>query len=203
MEGEADLLGRGRRRTATRCSTPTPRPTSTPTPTPTRTTRRDEAEDDDEAELAYDLAEWDDDRLDALFDALQHDEHPLRLDGDELFVHATTSSAVDEIVERASRQPRPTPRRRSGQLEVMGELFVAADRLQHDPDDTRRAAALLDAGRRRRPRPARPTAWTRRGGTACASRSTALADLLEAAKPDDDEVIAAAAELRHALRPYV
>jgi hypothetical protein len=157
----------------------------------------DEDEDDDEAELAYDLAEWDNDRLDSLFAALQHDEIDYVWDGSELFVMADDEQAVDEIVERIDSEADA-----DGGGQLLGDLFVTADQLQHDPEANEAVAQLLKladvADEAGTPYGLDDSVWK-----GLHEKVTALATLLEDEKPDGDEVIAAAGELRLAIRPYV
>ena len=157
----------------------------------------DDEEDDDEAELAYDLAEWDNDRLDSLFAALQHDEIDYVWDGSELFVVADDEQAVDEIVERIDSEADA-----DGGGQLLGDLFVTADQLQHDPEANEAVAQLLKladvADEAGTPYGLDDSVWK-----GLHEKVTALATLLEDEKPDGDEVIAAAGELRLAIRPYV
>jgi hypothetical protein len=157
----------------------------------------DEDGDEAEAELAYDLAEWDNDRLDALFAALQQEEIAYVWDGSELFVRADDEEAVDEIVDRVDTEAEA-----DGGGQLLGDLFVTADQLQHDPDAHDSVARLLkladvcdEAGT---PYGLDDAVWK-----GLHEKVTALATLLEDEKPDGDEVIAAAGELRLAIRPYV
>jgi len=157
----------------------------------------DDEEDDDEAELAYDLAEWDNDRLDSLFAALQQDEIDYVWDGSELFVMADDEQAVDEIVERIDSEADA-----DGGGQLLGDLFVTSDQLQHDPEANDAVAQLLKladvADEAGTPYGLDDAVWK-----GLHEKVTALATLLEDEKPDGDEVIAAAGELRLAIRPYV
>jgi hypothetical protein len=157
----------------------------------------DDEEDAAEDELAYDLAEWDNDRLDALFAALQQDEIDYVWDGSELFVMADDEQAVDEIVERIDGEADA-----DGGGQLLGDLFVVADQLQHDPESNDAVAKLLKladvADEAGTPYGLDDAVWEGLHG-----RVTAVATLLEDEKPDGDEVIAAAGELRLAIRPYV
>jgi hypothetical protein len=160
----------------------------------------DETEDDTDpgdAELAYDLAEWDNERLDALFAALQHDEIAYVWDGSELFVRAGDEDAVDGLVEQIDAEADA-----DGGGQLLGDLFVTADQLQHDPEAHESVARLLkladaaDAA-------GTPYGLDQKVWQGLHEKVTALAALLEDEKPDGDEVIAAAGELRLAVRPYV
>jgi hypothetical protein len=157
----------------------------------------EEDEDDEDAELAYDLADWDNDRLDALFAALQDENLEYVWDGSELFVMADDEEAVDAIVEKVDADAEA-----DGGGQMLGDLFVVADQLQHDPDAHESVAQLLklaDASdEATTPYGLDDTVWK-----GLHEKVTALATLLEDEKPDGDEVIAAAGELRLAVRPYV
>lgn len=157
----------------------------------------DEEGDEEDGELAYDLAEWDNDRLDALFAALQQDEIDYVWDGSELFVRADDEPAVDEIVERIDGEADA-----DGGGQLLGDLFVAADQLQHDPEANDSVAQLLKladiADGAGTPYGLDDSVWE-----GLHEKVTALATLLEEEKPDGDEVIAAAGDLRLAIRPYV
>ena len=160
----------------------------------------EDAEDEDEdedAELAYDLAEWDNDQLDALFAALQQDEIDYVWDGSELFVRADDEQAVDQIVERIDGESGG-----DGGGQLLGDLFVTADELQHDPEAHESVARLLKlanvADEADTPYGLDDSVWE-----GLREKVTAVATLLEDEKPDGDEVIAAAGELRLAIRPYV
>jgi hypothetical protein len=157
----------------------------------------DEDDDEDDEELAYDLAEWDNDQLDALFAALDEGEVAYLWDGSELFVKVDDEAAVDAIIERIDAEANADA---GGQL--LGDLFVVADELGHDPDEHESVARLLrlaDAS----DEATAPYGLDDEVWDGLRERVTALATLLEDEKPDGDEVIAAAGELRQAIRPYV
>jgi hypothetical protein len=157
----------------------------------------DEDEDEDDEEMAYDLAEWDNDQLDSLFAALDEGQVAYLWDGSELFVKVDDEDAVDEIIERIDAEANADA---GGQL--LGDLFVVADELQHDPDGHESVARLLrlaDASEEA----SAPYGLDKKVWDALCEKVEALATVLEDEKPDGDEVIAAAGELRNAIRPYV
>ena len=100
-----------------------------------------------------------------------------------------------------SSTPRPTTA--PAGAELLGSIFVAADRLQHDGGDTEgtlamvKAAMAVDAGE---PPPygVDPKQWDH-----VCERVTELGDLLSADAVDEDEVEDRSRDLRTALRPFV
>jgi hypothetical protein len=157
----------------------------------------DSDEDDDEAELAYDLAEWDNDQLDMLFAALHDSQIDYVWDGSELFVRAEDEQGVDDVIERIDSEISG-----DGGGQLLGDLFVVADELQHDPDAHESVARLLKLANAADEADA-PYGLDDKVWEGMRERVTAVATLLEDEKPDGDEVIAAAGELRLAIRPYV
>jgi hypothetical protein len=157
----------------------------------------DSEEDDEEAELAYDLAEWDNDQLDALFAALHDNAIDYVWDGSELFVRAEDEQGVDDVIERIDSEASS-----DGGGQLLGDLFVVADELQHAPDAHESVARLLKLANAADEADA-PYGLDDKVWEGMRERVTAVATLLEDEKPDGDEVIAAAGELRLAIRPYV
>ncbi|HEX6238973.1 MAG TPA: hypothetical protein VFZ68_17375 [Acidimicrobiales bacterium] len=160
--------------------------------------------DPDRDQIAYDLSEWDDDQLSVLLAELDAAGIDHEQDADELFVYADDEQAVDELVDRVAH-PHELPAEDddgAGGGELLGELFVAADRLQHDIGHQQGAAELLDLDEQLStsgpPYGLPPREWDR-----LRELSRALADHLRASMVDDDAAMAAAGELRTALRPYV
>lgn len=155
-------------------------------------------------QVAYDLSDWDDDQLGALVDALDDARIAHAWDDDELFVYAADEQAVDELLDRVAHPHELPPEADDGRLgaELLGEVFVAADRLQHDPDDHDLAASMIELGQAVRaaqaPYGLGQPEWEhlqgRIGGLCLELRSPAL---------DQDVVMAAARDLRNALRSYV
>lgn len=164
----------------------------------------DDGDDGDEEEVAYTLDDFDDDQLDALFDALDEEAIPYLWDGDELFVQAADEQAVDELLERIS-DPNALKAQdddTDGGGWLLGELFVVADRLQHDPEEHESVALLLQlanaADEADPPYGLAEPEWAQ-----LHEKVTSLATILEREKPDPDAVLEAARELRNAIRPYV
>jgi hypothetical protein len=164
--------------------------------------------DADRDQVAYDLSDWEDDRLAILVHELRDAGIASGWDGDELFVHADDEAAVDDLLDRVAHPHELAPEPDDGPAgaELLGDLFVAADRLQRDGDDNAGAATVLDLDERldesQRPYGLDAAAWSH-----LCERVAALAALLRvdpaAPDPDPDAVAASAGGLRKALRPYV
>ena len=160
--------------------------------------------DSDQDQVAYDLSDWDDDRLTALVDELDAAGIAHGWDDDELFVHAVDEQTVDELLDRVAH-PHELPAEPDdgpAGAELLGEVFVVADRLQHDPGDHEGTVSMLDLGHAvdgsEPPYGLGPKEWDHLRG-----RVTALCSQLRASQVDEDAVMDAARDLRNALRPYV
>jgi hypothetical protein len=155
-------------------------------------------------QVAYDLSDWDDDRLTALVDEFDAAGIAHGWDDDELFVYAADEQAVDELLDRVAHPHELAPETDDGPAgaELLGEVFVVADRLQHDPDDHEGTVSMLDLGHAVEgadpPYGLGPKEWDHLRG-----RVGALCSQLRASKVDEDAVIDAARDLRNALRSYV
>lgn len=161
--------------------------------------------DPDLPQVAYDLTEWDTDNRERLFDQLEEEAVPYGIDGEELFVHEIDEQRVDELIETIVR---PDAAAEDGEAhpgadeEVMGELFVAADRLVHDPSDHEGSSSLTAAISHAGAAPV-PYGMDKVWWDGVVGRAGELATRLEGMDPDEDATIAAATELRDSLRPYV
>jgi hypothetical protein len=160
--------------------------------------------DPEKDQVAYDLEEWDDDRLTALTDALDEAGIDYGWSDGELFVYASDEQAVDELIEKTTYPHELPPEPDDGDPagELLGELFVAADRLQHDAEDHEATVRMLDlaqAAEKGDP----PYGLDARDWGHLRERITTLADLLREDKLDADATLAAAGDLRTSLRPYV
>jgi len=166
----------------------------------------DEFDDElDEDEVAYELTDWSNEQLDALFDGLDAAKIAFNWDGEELFIRAADEQAVDELLEKVAQANELVVEEddsEDGGGWLLGELFVVADRLQHDPEEHESVASLLQlanaADEASAPYGLADAEWD-----ALREKVTALATVLEAAQPDPDAAIEAARELRSATRPYV
>jgi hypothetical protein len=157
---------------------------------------------DDDEQVAYDLTEWDDESCLRLLDALATEEIPYALDGDELVVVGADEARVDEIVAAITTPGATLTLGGPASFDAMSELFVAADELSHDPDDSRATAALV-AGARAAATSSAPYGMDAAWWDGVVARAGALADLVESHLPDHDQVVDLAAALRNDLRPYI
>jgi hypothetical protein len=160
--------------------------------------------DTDQDQVAYDLSDWDDDRLTALVDELDAARIAHGWDEDELFVYASDEQAADELLDRVAHPhelPAETDDGPAG-AELLGEVFVAADRLQHDPDDHEGTVSMLDLGHAVEGADPPYGLGSKEWDHLC-GRVGALCSQLRASKVDEDAVMEAARDLRNALRSYV
>ncbi|MGH9273075.1 MAG: hypothetical protein ACRDZU_00385 [Acidimicrobiales bacterium] len=161
--------------------------------------------DPDVAQVAYDLTDWDALGRERLFDVLEDEAVPYGVDGEELFVHEIDEQRVDEMIDAIVRPDAvvgDAVAEGTDSPEVMGELFVAADRLVHDPDDHEGTLALIAAIRRAETGPA-PYGMDKVWWDGVVGRANVLVSLRDTPAPDEDAVVETATELRDALRPYV
>jgi len=152
-------------------------------------------------QVAYDLSTWDPLARDQLYAVLDDEAVPFGVDGDELFVHEIDEARVDELVD-AVLNPDTVPEAAAGDPEAMGELYVAADLLVHDPEGAEGALALVDA-RRVAGEGATPYGMDKVWWDGVLAKVDDLLSRLDDEEPDPDAVVDAAGELREALRPYV
>jgi hypothetical protein len=162
--------------------------------------------DPDVPQVAYDLSEWDTGNRERLFDLLEEEAVPYGVDGEELFVHEVDEDRIDEMIEAIIRPAGDADADDAASAvagpEVMGDLFVAADRLVHDPLDPDATLALIAAIRQAGAAPS-PYGMDKVWWDGVLGHADALVALLDAPSPQDDAVVAAATELRDGLRPYV
>lgn len=164
----------------------------------------EDSEDDDVGEVAYDLSEWDDDQLAALTEALAGAGVAHAWDDDELYVREVDEQMVDAILEDVAHPHALPEESDDGDAggALMGELFVVADRLQHDPEEHEAVALLLrlaTAAEDADP----PYGLSEDDWDALRGRVDTLAEALEVDDPNLDEVLEAADQLRSAIRPFV
>lgn len=157
--------------------------------------------DPDVAQVAYDLSDWSSEARDRLYDLLDDEAVPFGMDGDELFVHEIDEARVDELVD-AVLAPEDEPAPGGATAEAMGELFVAADLLRHEPAGPAGALGLVDA-RRAAGSAGPPYGMDRAWWDGVLAQADELIELLDVDPPDDEAVAALAGRLRDALRPYV
>jgi hypothetical protein len=158
--------------------------------------------DPDAEQIAYDLGGWDDQNRAMLVTALEDETIAYGIDGDELVVHEIDERRVDELVDAIIEPDAPRTGGREADPSVMGDLFVAADRLVHDPDDPEGRLSLI-AGAEVASASAPPygmdTGWWTDTTTAC----DALIDRLGEEPLDHEAAIEQATLLRDRLRPFV
>ena len=161
--------------------------------------------DEDDA-LAYDLSDWTEDQRAELVALLEADGIPYAWDGDELIVGVADDAAVEGLIDGIdfpdALDPDDSPEADVDTVpDLMSDLFVAADRLQSNPEHTPSVMALLQAAE------VVPTVPPPFGIDPPAWRAVLeLVAALGAALADDAEapvVRLAAKNLRNALRPYV
>jgi hypothetical protein len=168
-------------------------------------------------QIAYDTSELEDDVVDRLVAALG--ENDIRFawgDGEieEIYVYADDEAAVDAAFE-AAQYPDELPAEEdepaagAATADLLGEVFVAADRLRHDGEDVEGTASLLDIALTI-DQLAPPYGMSARDWERVCSGVGGLSDLLVAdddvgADPEvhDEKVRASAGDLRSTLRPFV
>lgn len=160
--------------------------------------------DADRDQVAYDLSEWEDDQIDMLVDALRKADVPHAWDGDEMYVYSEDEDTVDDLFDKVSHPHELAAEADDGAAggETMGEIFVAADRLQGDPDDKQGTRSLLDIDEALDPEAPPYGLGTPEWKHVC-ERVEALAELLRADVLDEEAAIESARDLRNALRPFV
>ncbi len=157
---------------------------------------------DQQEQMAYDLAGWDDVNRGQLFDLLDAERVAFAMDGDELFVKAIDEPRVDEAIDSIIGPDGGLAPTTQAGPEVMGEIFIAADRLSHDPlgqEGTLALLALVRATAGSNPPYGMDKVWW----DGVVDHAERLLSLLDIDEPDEDAVAEGAAVLRDALRPYV
>lgn len=160
-----------------------------------------EMPDTDQVQVAYDLALWDAAQRDTLLDLLDVEAVAYGVEGDELFVNEIDEQRVDEVIEAVLRPGEAPAASVAAGPEVMGEMFVAADRLVHDPADHEGTLALI-AALRTAGAAAPPYGMDKVWWDSVLGHVDSLLNQIDA-EADDDSVIDIATALRDALRPYV
>lgn len=165
--------------------------------------------DPDREQVAYDMSEWDDARLAALTRGLEAEGIAVGWDGVELYVYADDEEAADAIVEKVSHPFELAVEDDEGEDEeaedggaLLGDVFVAADRLQNDARDRKGRKSLLRLAPRVEAATV-PYGLPEKDWGHLQDRVTTLADLLDESPPEDEAVMEAARDLRVSLRPWV
>lgn len=157
--------------------------------------------DPDTVQVAYDLSDWEADHREQLLDLLEADAVAYGIDGDELFVHEIDEQRVDEMIDAVLRPGEAPTSAAAAGPEVMGDLFVAADRLVHAPLDADGTLALI-AAIRTAGDAAPPYGMDKVWWDSVLAQADQLVVHIDAAT-DDELIIEAATALRDTLRPYV
>jgi hypothetical protein len=175
----------------------------------------DEEDAEDEAEaldasrdqVAYDLAEWDDYQVDELVDQLTAAGIAFAWDEDELYVYTDDEDAADEVFDKVSEAAGAATADRGGDdgmagAELLGGLFVAADRLQHDCEDHEGVISMLEVSKAIEgsdpPYGVGAAEWKH-----LVEQVVSLSDLLLEDNVDEEAVTTQARDLRTSLRPFV
>jgi hypothetical protein len=161
--------------------------------------------DPDVEQIAYDLTSWEAEQRDALFEALLDEAVPHGWDGDELYVHEIDERRVDELIDAVLDPGAAGEGAGEGDGDgqrIMGELFVAADRLRSDPRHHEATLALVDATRLVATSRA-PYGIEQRFWDDMIAAAAELAAMLELRTGTDEEVAELAGALRDRLRPMV
>ncbi len=158
--------------------------------------------DPDADQVAYDLADWDEANRALLLHALEDEAIAYGVEDDELIVHEIDEQRVDELVGAIVDPDAPPADGGEARSEVMGELFVAADRLVHDPRDPEGRRAIRD-GVQEAATHAPPYGMDKAWWQALGERCAALVALFDTPSVDEEPLVDAATALRDVLRPYV
>lgn len=149
-------------------------------------------------EVGYDLGDWTDEQRAQLASELAAESVGVRWEHDELVVDEADSARVEALIEEIDG---PLADEDEAGADLLSALYVAADVLQHDPDDAPAIVELIDAAElastSRPPYGLDPDVWRD-----LRDKASELAGLLgdEASKP---EVMKAARALREAVHPLV
>jgi hypothetical protein len=140
---------------------------------------------DEHGDLA--VLEADEDRVEAMLDAIEYPEAiPLPDEGDDIDGDGIGDGGQDDTAVQ----------------EVLGELFVAADRLMHDAEDHEGVLAMVAIARQAESLPLpygfSPPVWAD-----IVEQAGAIRVLLEQDEEDDEVIMEQARTLRNVLRQYV
>ena len=153
------------------------------------------------------MSELDDEAIDALADALVEADVAFAWGDEELYVYADDEKAVDTLFDAVQHPDEidaedDEPTAGAASADLLGDVFVAADRLQHDGDDTDGTASLLGIAVSIDDLDPPYGMGSRDWERVCAAVGD-VADLLAADKLDEEAVMASARDLRSTLRPFV
>jgi hypothetical protein len=153
--------------------------------------------------VAYDLSAWTDEQRGDLVAVLAEQAVPHEWADDELVIHEEDEQSVDELLDRVARgEEIPVDEGAAPGAELLGEMFVAADRLMHDPRDHEGTLSLMDSARVALEAPA-PYGFDEQQWDALLDAVGSLVLLVGNQSIDDDAVIEQATTVRSILRPLV
>jgi hypothetical protein len=167
----------------------------------------DEPLDPERDQMAYGVEELEDEELDALADALRAAGIAHAWGDDELYVYADDEEAVDGLFDQVQHPDELAPEddeipKGTATADLLGDVFVAADRLQHDAEDTEGTSSLLNIALTIDDLEAPYGMGARDWESVCAAVGR-LADVLAEDTVDEDKVMETAREVRAVMRPYV
>ncbi len=157
--------------------------------------------------VTYEVGDWPYGLEDRFIEALIENRVPHQRGYQEIAVGTTDEEQVDALVEAitaAWEDEQPTEEELDGPdaQQVLSELFVSADRLQHDASD-RAGTVRFDDAAGVLEKVGLPFGFAQGDWDEVTARVTALRDLLGDAESTDDQIIEAARDLRAHLRPLV
>ena len=158
-------------------------------------------------QVAYGVEELEDEELDALADALRAAGIAHAWGDEELYVYADDEEAVDALFETVQHPDEIAAEdddvpKGTASADLLGDVFVAADRLQHDGEDKEGTAALLDIALTIDDLEA-PYGMGARDWEAVCAAVGRLADVLAADKLDEEKAMETARDVRAVMRPFV
>jgi hypothetical protein len=166
---------------------------------------------DSDGEIAYELDEWSEQDRAALSERLTTAAVAYRWEDDTtLVVVASDEELVESVLDdieapdalAAEAPDEDTDVADETSFEVLSSLYLAADRLQHDPLDADGIADLSSAVEEADPSTP-PYGIEAAVWQAAIGQANAMADALSADDPDTKAIAGQAARLRTLLRPYV
>jgi hypothetical protein len=169
----------------------------------------DVALDPEVDKVAYDLSLWSDDQRGVLDETLVAQGLPHGWsDEGELIVHEEDEQVIDAILAEATSGGGAFAPSDEGEVggdtgaELLGELFVAADRLMHDAKDHEGTLALMDSARVALEAPP-PFGFDERQWETILDGVGSLVLLVGNTNVDEDAVMTQATAVRTLLRPLV
>jgi hypothetical protein len=155
-------------------------------------------------QVVYEVADWAPELRDRLVALLDRGSIPYAWDENrDLVVDAGDEDEVERLLDQVE-YPDALPEDDTGGTEaqdVMSSLFVAADRLMHDPEDHEGVLDAVEGAQRAESLPV-PYGFEPRVWENVVGRATAVRQALEA-DTDGDQVVELAKDLRATLRQYV